>query len=95
MQSVIRVLAMDNGRWRLQGDDERFARWVFQHDGLLGFSQAYKENDEIRIISGPLKEMEGKIKRVDKRGMSGQVVLSFHGKEIPVWLGFELVEMIH
>ena len=80
--------------WQLQGEDERFVKWLFQYDGLLGFSQAYKENDRIRIISGPLKDMEGKIKQVDKRGKSGQVVLSFYGQEISVWLGFELIESI-
>lgn len=93
-QNVIRILAMDSGIWQLQGEDERFVRWIFQYDGLLGFSKAYKEGDRIRIISGPLKDMEGKIKRVDKRGMSGQVILSFYGKDIPVWLGFELVKTI-
>ena len=94
MQNVIRILAMDNGIWQLQGEDERFVKWLFQYDGLLGFSQAYKEGDQIRIISGPLKDMEGKIKRVDKRGMSGQVILSFYGKDIPVWLGFELIKTV-
>jgi hypothetical protein len=77
---------MDSGIWQLQGEDERFVRWLFQYDGLLGFSKAYKEGDRIRIISGPLKDMEGKIRRVDKRGMSGQVILSFYGKDVPVWL---------
>ena len=38
--------------------------------------------------------MEGRIKRVDKRGMSGQVILTFYGKDIPMWLGFELVRTI-
>ena len=94
MQNVIRVLSMDSGIWQLQGEDERFVRWIFQYDGLLGFSKAYKEGDRIRIISGPLKDMEGKIRRVDKRGMSGQVILSFYGKDVPVWLGFELVRTI-
>lgn len=93
-QNVIRILSMDNGIWQLQGEDERFVRWIFQYDGLLGFSKAYKAGDRIRIISGPLKDMEGKIRRVDKRGMSGQVILSFYGKDIPVWLGFELVRTI-
>ncbi len=92
MQNVIRILAMDSGIWQLQGEDERFVKWLFQYDGLLGFSQAYKEGDQIRIVSGPLKDMEGKIRRVDKRGMSGQVILSFYGKAIPVWLGFELIQ---
>lgn len=93
-QNVIRILSMDNGIWQLQGEDKRFVKWLFQYDGLLGFSKAYKEGYRIRIISGPLKDMEGKIKRVDKRGMSGQIILSFHGKDIPVWLGFELIKTI-
>ena len=93
-QNIIRILTLGSGIWQLQGEDERFVKWLFRYDGLLGFSQAYKENDQIRIISGPLKDMEGKIKRVDKRGMSGQVTLSFYGKDISVWLGFELVRTI-
>lgn len=91
MQNVIRVLSVDGGVWQLRGEDERFVQWLFRYNGLLGFSQAYKEGDRIKIMSGPLKDMEGKIRRVDRRGMSGQVVLSFCGKEIPVWLGFEMV----
>ena len=93
-QNVIRVLSTDNGIWQLQGEDERFVKWVFQYDGMLGLSQAYKEGDRIRIVSGPLKDMEGKIRRVDKRGMSGQVILSFCGRDIPVWLGFEMIRTI-
>ena len=91
-QNVIRILFLDRGVWQLRGEDERFVKWLFQYDGLLGFSQAYKEGDQIRIVSGPLKDMEGKIRHVDKRGMSGQVILSFYGKDIPVWLGFELIQ---
>lgn len=90
-QNVIRILLLDREIWQLQGEDERFVKWLFQYNGLLGFSQAYKEGDQIRIISGPLKDMEGKIKRVDKRGMSGQVILSFQGRYISVWLGFEMI----
>lgn len=93
-QELIRVLTHDGGQWQLAGEDERFAKWLFQYDGLLGFSKAYKEGDKIRIVSGPLKDMEGKIIRVDRRGCSGQVVLSFRGKDIPVWLGFEYIDAL-
>lgn len=88
---VIRVLSYE-GDWRLAGDDERFAKWLFRYDGLLGFSKAYREGERIRIISGPLKDMEGQIKRVDKRGHSGQVELQFNQKKILAWLGFEIVD---
>ena len=93
-QNVIRILTTDGGRWQLAGEDERFVDWLFHYNGVLGFSEAYKEGDRIRIVSGPLKDMEGKITRVDKRGRSGQVVLSFNGKDIPVWLGFELINTL-
>lgn len=92
LQDVIRILTMDAGLWQLQGEDERFARWLLGYDGLLSFSQAHREGDQIRILRGPLKDMEGRIVRVDKRGRSGQVALNFNGREIVVWLGFELVE---
>lgn len=90
-ENIIRILTMDNN-WRLHGADEQFVRWLFRYDGLLGLSKAYREGSRIRIASGPLKDMEGKIRRVDKRGLSGQVFLSFDGREIPVWLSFELIE---
>lgn len=88
---VIRVLTYGEGIWQLAGEDERFARWLFQYDGLLSFSKAYREGDQIRIASGPLKDMEGQITKVDKRGRSGQVALRFAQKTIRVWLGFDLL----
>ena len=90
-ENVIRVLSQD-GIWQLSGEDERFAKWLFRYDGLLSFSKAYKEGDRIHIISGPLKDMEGHVKRVDKRGHSGQVALEFNRRTIMVWLGFDLVK---
>lgn len=78
----------------MSGADERFVRWLFRYEGLLSLSQAYREGDRIRIVSGPLKDMEGRIRRIDKRGLSGQVILSFNGRDILIWLEFELVEPI-
>ncbi len=91
---VIRILTTGDGEWRLRDGDRRFAQWVFRYDGLLDFSKAYREGERIRIISGPLKDMEGKILRVDKRGRSGQVTLEFNGRTIPIWLGFELIDLV-
>ena len=89
---VIRILCTGDGMWQLQGEDRRFTRWLFQYNGLLDFSQAYREGDRIHIVSGPLKDMEGKITKVDRRGCSGQVAILFNGRVLPVWLGFELIE---
>ncbi len=64
-EHVIRVLRGVGGTWRLAGEDLAFARWLFGYGGVLRFSKACKEGDRIRIISGPLKDMEGRITRMD------------------------------
>lgn len=91
---IIRILTSDRGEWQLTDRDREFARWMFEHRGLLAFSKAYNEGEHIRMLSGPLKDMEGQIVRVDKRGRSGQVSLSVHGRSILVWLGFEMVDAV-
>lgn len=91
-ENVIRVLGDVERNWRLSGEDARFARWLFRYDGLLRFSDAYCEGNRVRISSGPLKDLEGQIRRVDRRGRSAQVSLEFDNRTIAMWLGFELID---
>lgn len=91
MTDVIRILTYDGG-WKLIGGDERFAKWVFQYDGLLTFSKAYQEGNRVQIVRGPLKDLEGQITRVDRRGRSGQVEVRFDQRTLRLWLGFEWIE---
>ena len=75
----------------LHGRDREFAEWIFGLEGVIGFSKAYKENDRIRILSGPLKDLEGRILKVDKRNGSAQVALEFGRQVIKSWLAYDLV----
>jgi len=88
----ITVLTYTDGDWRLTGDDEEYAKWIFKYDGLLSLSKAYKVGDQIQIISGPLKDFEGQITRIDKRNRSGQISVMFAGREHKIWLGFDIVK---
>lgn len=92
--NLIRVLCDGEGNWQLMGDDKRFAQWLFRYSGLLCFSSAYQEGDRIRIISGPLKDVEGKIIRVNKRARRGQISLEFAHRTVTTWLGFELLDPV-
>lgn len=89
---IIRALTTVGGDWRLSGLDERFAQWLFSYDGVIKLSTAYQQGDKVRIIAGPLKDMEGQIIRIDRRNKSGQVALVFNNMVIKAWLGFEWVE---
>jgi transcriptional antiterminator NusG len=60
----------------------------------IGISKLYKENDEIRIITGPLSGMEGQIRKIDFRKGRAKLNLSFMNEERIVELGIELVDKI-
>lgn len=88
---VLYLLSRPETGWRLTGNDEKFARWIMSQDGVIQFSKAYEEGERIKILSGPLKDLEGYITRVDKRNQNGQVTLTFDNRTIKAWLGFDLV----
>ena len=87
-----RVIRNHVGDWRLMGSDEDFAKWLFTYDGLLTFSKAYEIDQWIYFLSGPLKDMEGSIVKVDKRGRSALIRFRFQNKVFTTWLGYELVD---
>jgi len=89
---VWRMLRSLSGSWRLDGNNEQFARWLFDQAGEIGLSGAHEVGGRIQIHSGPLKDLEGHILRIDRRNRSAQVCLTVNGREIRVWLGFELLE---
>lgn len=90
---ILRLLQTD-GSWKLKGDDEALARWLLDHDGLLDLSEAYQVGTRVVIKSGPLKELEGIITKVDRHNRNGMVSLNMFGRKTNVWLAFKLVKDI-
>ena len=91
-QDVYRLLCDGEGIWHLRGSDLKLARGLFDCGGVVGFSSAYYEGDRIRITDGLLKAYEGQIIRVNRRNQTAQIALGLDGREVTVWLGFELIE---
>lgn len=60
----------------------------------IGISTLCKEKDSIKIISGPLLGLEGKIVKIDSRKGRAKVNLRFMNEERIVELGIELVDKI-
>lgn len=92
LRHVRRLLRYKNDEWHLQGEDLAFARWVVQLGGEIGLSQAVQEGTSIRIISGPLKDCEGKILKVDKHRRNCLVSLGFDRQQLKTWLAFDWLE---
>ena len=90
--SVNRILKYDNSDWHLRGDDLFVSKWIFDNNGVIGISVAFMEGDVVRIVDGPLKQVEGKIVRINKRSRSAMVLLGFRQQAFKVWLPFEWME---
>ena len=61
----------------------------------MGLTYLSEHQDFSCIVSCkriPLKDLEGHITRIDRRNKSGQVSITFGGKTIKIWLGFNYIE---
>lgn len=93
VQGVIRVMRNTSGDWRLDHNDRAFADWVFCQGGLIGMSTVYDVGDRVRIYSGPLKDYEGSIIKIDRRNRNGLVEIQFGRKILRIWLAFEMLDI--
>lgn len=89
--SAYRLLGKKDQLGKLYSTDLEYANWVLEIDGLIGISQAKKENGLVKIISGPLKDMEGKILLYSKKNRNCKVRIEFAQQMMDVWLPFEWV----
>ena len=95
----IRYVRSDNNpfkilNWKMElgklfGDDYEYALWVLQQDGLIGVSKAVRINEKVKIVDGPLAELEGYIIKYSPRNRNCLVELTFMNRTITTWLPFE------
>ena len=95
----IRTVRSDNNpykilKWKLAygklfGEDLRYADWVLRQNGKIGISKAVRINEKVRILEGPLKQLEGYIVEYSKRNRNCCVELRFMNQTIRTWLPFE------
>ncbi len=76
----------------LSGEDERTLLQFLSCGDVVGQSLVFfDENQKIRVISGPMKGLEGRIIKVDKRKKRAKIKLSLYEDAFPVDFGFELL----
>ncbi len=81
---------IDDGK--LYGEDYKYSKWVLMQDGLIGVSKAVRINEKVKIISGPLTDLEGYIVKYDPRNRNCCVEINFMNQSIRTWLPFEYTD---
>lgn len=57
----------------------------------VGLSQVLAEDDQIIVLSGPLKNMEGRIKKINLHRRIAEVEVEFMNRKTVLFLGIEMV----
>ena len=77
----------------LSGQDQALALWLMQENGLVGNLDVVKEGSQIRIIGGLLKNLNGRVVKVDRRKRLANVELEIVGSIHNIWLGVNFLEL--
>ncbi len=93
-QYITRLLRYSDGSSCLRGKDLEFVRWLQRHNGVIETSKAIQEGTKIKIVSGPLKEYEGKIIKVNKRQKSAAIRIESEKLACTIWLSFDFIEEV-
>ncbi len=64
---------------------------LLSKDDIIDFSKVYIENSKVLVKSGPLKGMEGIIRKIDKRKNRAKILLNFMGREKTIDVGIEVL----
>jgi len=93
---VIRPLTYgpDDKEGLLSGQDRALALWLMRENGLVGYLDVIKEGSQIRIIAGLMKDIKGRVVRVDRRKRMAHVELEVVGSIHNVWLGVNFLESV-
>jgi transcription antitermination factor NusG len=73
----------------LKENDLNFIKWLKRQNGTITISKAINVGKKIKILEGPLKELEGKIVKINKRQKCAGVKIEGEGINNIIWLSYE------
>lgn len=91
-KTVFRVLDRKENGGLLIGKNREYAEMVLSQGGILSASKAIQFKDRIKIISGPLIDLQGRVTGFSSRNKNYRVEFEMMGHKVSTWLPFELIE---
>ena len=71
--AVLKLLSYGDGEYALRGTDLEFIDWIKKNNGIIEMSSAVKVGSMIEFVAGPLKDMNGKIIKINRSRRQVQV----------------------
>ncbi len=77
----------------LSEDDRKLVYQLSSNGEIAGISKIYfNKDDKIKVVSGPMKGLEGDIVKVDRRKKRAKIKLKLYEDSFLIDFGFELIE---
>jgi transcription antitermination factor NusG len=93
-RDVYKVLRNTDGTLPLKGSDEKYAMWVWRYKGRLEPSRVvFEKGHHVKVLGGPLADMEGRIVKIDRHHKRAVVAFMFAGVERTMNLSIEAIEL--
>ena len=92
MEGVLRCLGQRDEGFRLQGDDLRFARMLYENNGVLGIMKTYREGDRVKLVKSVMGDFDARIIKLDPRKGRAQLQYEFDGSSYKVWVGYDMID---
>lgn len=92
-KNTIRILNWKNDDGKLYGRDLEYAEWILDVEGFLTVSEAININGKVKIINGPLKNLEGNIIEYSKHNRNCKIEIELLNQTINAWLPFEWIDI--
>lgn len=90
---ITNFLKDEDGLLEINKRELRFLN-ILIRDENIGISTAYKEDEKIKIIDGPLAGLEANIEKIDARKGRANLKLEFLGETRIVQLGIDFIDKI-
>ncbi len=91
----VRFLKSNRNIEPICGSDKKLLLHFLSYGEIVEKSKVwFDKNNRIRIVSGPMKGLEGKIIKVDRRKKRAKISLTLYEEAFKVDFGFEILEKV-
>lgn len=87
-----KILGADKEMISIETKEADLLRRMENQDHLVEMSQGYIVGDQVVITSGPLKDIDGKIRKIDRHKRVAELEVAMFGRIVRVKVGIEIVE---
>ena len=91
---TLKLLRINGRITAIRPEEEELLMLMGGKEHVVRFSSGFKEGDRVVIESGSLKDLDGKIEKLDRHNRQAVVTLSLFGLETHVTLGLEIVRSV-